>query len=77
MLSIEFVMLVGISCLIGIPVAWTYLSSWLQKYEYHTDISIWVFVAASAGALIITLMTVSFQTIRATMVNPIHSLRSE
>ena len=77
MLSMEFVMLVGISCLIGIPIAWTYLSDWLAKYEYHTEISIWVFVAASAGALIITLLTVSFQTIRASIVNPIHSLRSE
>lgn len=77
MLSMEFVMLVGISCLIGIPIAWNYLSEWLQKYEYHTDISIWVFIAASAGALVITLLTVSFQTIRASIVNPINSLRPE
>jgi len=77
MLSIEFVALVGISCIIGIPIAWIYLSGWLQKYEYHTEISIWVFVATSAGALIITMLTVSFQTIRASIVNPINSLRSE
>lgn len=77
MLSMEFVILVGISCLIGIPIAWSYLSGWLQKYDYHTEISVWVFVAASSGALIITLLTVSFQTIKASVVNPIHSLRSE
>jgi putative ABC transport system permease protein len=77
MLSMEFVVLVCISCLIGIPIAWSYLTDWLEKYEYHTEISVWVFVAASAAALIITLLTISFQTIRASMVNPINSLRSE
>jgi hypothetical protein len=77
LLSMEFVILVCISCLIGIPIAWNYLSNWLQTYEYRTDISIWVFVGASAGALLITLITVSFQTIRASIVNPINSLRSE
>lgn len=77
MLSMEFVTLVFISCLIGIPIAWTYLSQWLQNYDYHTEISIWVFVTASGGALLITLLTVSFQTIKASIVNPINSLRSE
>ncbi|MEJ0033342.1 MAG: FtsX-like permease family protein [Bacteroidota bacterium] len=77
MLSLEFMMLVAISCVIGIPIAWSYLSSWLQEYDYHTEISPWVFVGASAGALVITLLTVSFQTIKAAIVNPINSLRSE
>lgn len=77
MLSLEFVILVGISCLIGIPIAWTYLSAWLEKYDYHTEISVWIFVLASAGALLITLLTVSFQTIKASIVSPINSLRSE
>jgi len=77
MLSMEFVILVSISCLIGIPIAWSFLTGWLEKYEYHTEISVWVFVAASAASLIITLLTVSFQTIRASIVNPINSLRSE
>lgn len=77
MLSFEFIILVGISCLIGIPIAWSYLSSWLQKYDYHTEISVWVFVGASLGALSVTLITVSFQTIKASVINPINSLRSE
>ena len=77
MLSLEFMALVGISCLIGIPIAWSYLSGWLEEYEYHTEISVWVFVATTAGALVITLLTVSFQTIRASIINPINSLRSE
>lgn len=77
MLSMEFVVLVSISCLIGIAIAWNYLTGWLEKYEYHTEISVWVFVAVSTASLIITLLTISFQTIKASIVNPINSLRSE
>ncbi|HZY82797.1 MAG TPA: FtsX-like permease family protein [Cyclobacteriaceae bacterium] len=77
LLSMEFLILVCISCLIGIPISWHYLDKWLQTYDYRTDISIWVFIGATGGALFITLITVSFQTIRASIVNPINSLRSE
>jgi putative ABC transport system permease protein len=77
MLSTEFVILVGISCLIGIPIAWHFLSGWLENYQYHTTISVWVLFAASTSCLIITLLIISFQTIKASIVNPIHSLRSE
>lgn len=77
MLSMEFLILVCISCVIGIPIAWTYLTQWLQSFQYRTEISIWVFVAVSGGALLITLATVSFQTIKASIVNPINSLRTE
>jgi hypothetical protein len=77
MLSMEFVMLVGISCLIGISIAWYYLTGWLEKYEYHTEISVWVFITVSAASLIITLLTISFHTIKASIINPINSLRSE
>jgi ABC-type antimicrobial peptide transport system permease subunit len=75
MLSMEFVVLVSISCLIGIPIAWIYLTEWLDKYEYHTQISGWIFVIVSAAALIITLLTISFQTIKASIVNPIGRLK--
>jgi putative ABC transport system permease protein len=77
MLSKDFAWLVAISCVIAIPIAWYYLHQWLQKYEYHTDISLWVFVAACLGALIITLLTVSFQAIKAALANPVKSLRTE
>jgi putative ABC transport system permease protein len=77
MLSKEFVILVGVSCLIGVPIAWNYLSGWLASYQYHTTISVWVFLAASTACLIITLLIISFQTIKASIVNPIQSLRSE
>jgi len=77
MLSIEFVILVIISCIIGMPIAWIFLTRWLAGYAYHTQISAWIFVAVSMTALFITLMTISFHTIKASLVNPIKSLRSE
>ena len=77
MLSKDFVILVVLSCLISIPLAYYELSSWLLGYEYRTDIPWWIFAASCFGALIITLLTVSFQTIKASMMNPVNSLRSE
>jgi ABC-type antimicrobial peptide transport system permease subunit len=77
LLSKNFVILVIISCVIAIPVAWYYMHSWLQKYEYRTDISWYVFAAAIGGALLITLLTVSFQAIKAGIANPVKSLRTE
>jgi putative ABC transport system permease protein len=77
MLSKDFVWLVVISCLIAIPVAWYFLHQWLQKYSYRTEISAWVFVLAAAGAMTITLLTVSYQAISAALMNPTKSLRSE
>ncbi len=77
MLSKEFVVLVIISCLIAIPLAWYYLHQWLQKYEYRTEISWWVFILAASGAMVITLLTVSFQAIKAAVANPVKSLRTE
>ncbi len=77
LLSKDFVLLVIISCLIAGPIAYYFLNDWLQKYEYRTGIAWWVFAAASAGALGITLLTVSFQAIRAALMNPVKSLKSE
>ena len=77
LLSKEFVMLVLIASLIAIPIAYYYMQGWLQDYKYRTEIGWGVFVAAIAGALVITLLTVSFQAIKAAIANPIKSLRSE
>ncbi|MCF2446869.1 ABC transporter permease [Dyadobacter sp. CY345] len=77
MLSKDFVVLVVISCIISAPVAYYFLNSWLQKYEYRTEVSWWIFVLASFGALVITLMTVSYQAIRAALLDPVKSLKSE
>jgi putative ABC transport system permease protein len=77
LLSREFLVLVLISLFIAIPVSWYYLQSWLQQFNYRKEMSWWIFVSAGAGALAITLCTVSFQAIRAALANPVNSLRSE
>lgn len=77
LLSKDFVVLILISCLIAAPVAYYFMNEWLQKYTYRTEISWWIFAASAAGALMITLLTVSFQAIKAALMNPVKSLRSE
>ena len=77
LLSRDFVLLVLISCVLAAPIAYYYLHSWLQQYQYRTEISWWVFGFAALGAIVITLLTVSFQAIRAATINPVKSLRSE
>jgi ABC-type antimicrobial peptide transport system permease subunit len=69
--------LVLISCAIAIPIAWYFLAKWLQRYEYRAPMSWWIFAIAAFGALAITVLTVSFQAIRAAMMNPVRSLRTE
>lgn len=77
LLSKDFVILVLVSCLVASPIAYYFMNNWLQKYTYRTDISWWIFVASGFGALLISLLTVSYQTIRAALMNPVKSLRSE
>ncbi|HEV3413880.1 MAG TPA: ABC transporter permease [Puia sp.] len=77
MLSGDLVGLVVLSCLIAIPIAWYFLHQWLQQYAYHTPISWWIFAAAGVGAILITLLTVSFQSIKAAFTSPVKGLRSE
>ena len=77
LLSKDFVTLVLLSLLIAIPIAGIAMHHWLQSFPYHTALSWWIFGAAGAGALLITLLTVSFQTIKAALANPVKSLRTE
>lgn len=77
MLSKDFVLLVAASFVIAAPVAFYFMYNWLQKYQYRTALSWWIFVVAGAGALLVTLVTVSFQAIKAAVANPVRSLRSE
>jgi ABC-type antimicrobial peptide transport system permease subunit len=77
MLSKDFVVLVLIASLVAIPIAYYFMSDWLQKYEYRTTISWWVFVGAALGALAVTLLTVSYQAIKAALMNPVKSLKTE
>ncbi|WP_149240034.1 ABC transporter permease [Dyadobacter sp. 32] len=77
MLSKDFVILVLISCIVSVPIAWYFMSDWLESYKYRTEISWWIFAATAGGALVVTLLTVSFQAIRAALLDPVKSLRSE
>lgn len=77
LLSTEFFVLVLISCVIAAPIAWYYLHGWLASYDYRIKIGWGVFVLAAVLALIITLLTVSFQAIKAAIANPVKSLRTE
>ena len=77
LLSGDFVLLVGISFLISVPLAYLAMRGWLQNYHYRTTMSWWIFLAAGAGALSITVVVVSVQAVRAALVNPIRSLRAE
>ncbi|MBN8575870.1 MAG: ABC transporter permease [Cytophagales bacterium] len=77
LLSRDFLKLVTIAVVIAIPVAWYFTSRWLQAFAYHTELEWWVFAVASVLALIIALLTVSVQAIRAAVQNPVNSLRSE
>ena len=77
LLSKEFVVLVTISLLIATPIAWYCMRNWLQNYQYRTAIDWWIFIVTGMGAVVITLLTVSYQAIRAALANPVKSLRSE
>jgi len=60
-----------------VPVAWYFMSGWLQNYHYRTTLSWWIFLAAGGGAMAITMGVVSWQAIKAAVSNPIRSLRTE
>lgn len=77
LLSKEFLLLVSISLLIAVPIAYYIMHDWLQNFTYRTEISGWVFAASGGVALLITLTTVSSQAIRAALANPVKSLRAE
>ncbi len=77
LLSADFVKLVIISIFIASPIAWIVMNKWLQGYDYHDSIPLWIFLSAGGMALLIALITVSFQSIKAATSNPVTSLRSE
>ncbi len=77
LLSKDFFKLVALAILIGSPVAWWMMHSWLQGFPYRVSIHWWVFLAAGMAAMGIALLTVSYQAIKAATVNPVKSLRTE
>lgn len=77
LLSKDFIRLVAIAVIIASPVAWWLMSKWLQDFAYRIDIQWWMFAAAGLMAIVIALVTVSFQAIKAAVANPVKSLRTE
>ena len=77
LLSADFVRLVLLSMCITMPLIGLAMNKWLQNYEYHAPLSWWIFAAACAGLLLITLITVSFQSLKAALMNPVKSIRTE
>jgi putative ABC transport system permease protein len=77
LISKEFLKLVLIAFIIAVPIAWWAMNNWLQKYDYRIDISLWLFAAVGFGILLLTLIVVSLNTLRAATSNPVKSLRSE
>ncbi|MEP7373263.1 MAG: ABC transporter permease [Chitinophagaceae bacterium] len=77
LLSKDFVVLVLLSFVIAVPMSYYFMYNWLQNYQYHTGLSWWVFAAAGIGSLVITILVVSFQAIKAAIANPVKSLRTE
>ncbi len=77
LLSKEFLKLTGISILIAVPLAYYGMRQWLKAYLYQAPLSWWIFALAGAGIIIITLLTVSYQSLKAAFINPVKSLRSE
>ena len=77
LLSLDFIKLVLIATLIAFPIAWYFLKNWLEKYAYRIDLEWWYFASAAMAAIVIALLTVSYQAIRAALMNPVKSLKAE
>jgi putative ABC transport system permease protein len=77
MLNNDFVKLVGISIIIAAPITWFAMNKWLQNFAYKTNLSWWIYAFAGVLALVIALLTVSWQSWRAASGNPVDTLRYE
>ncbi|MDF2430841.1 MAG: putative transport system permease protein, partial [Mucilaginibacter sp.] len=77
MLSKDFLKLVTIASLIAFPIAWYAMNKWLQDFAFRTAINWWIFILAAGVTLVIALITISFQSVKAALNNPVKSLRSE
>ncbi|MET3978651.1 putative ABC transport system permease protein [Mucilaginibacter sp. UYP25] len=77
LMSTDFIILVSIALLIAIPTAYYFMHGWLQDYKYRTELSWWIFALTAVGAIGITILTVSYQSIKAALTNPVKSLKTE
>ena len=77
LLSRDFLRIIAFAFLTAVPIAWYFLNQWLQNFVYRTPFSWWIFPLAGLLSIIIALVTISFQTVKASLANPVDSLRSE
>jgi ABC-type antimicrobial peptide transport system permease subunit len=77
MLSKDFVLLIVIAMMIAFPLAWIAMNAWLDGFAYRVDIGSDVFIIAAVALVLLTLLTVSYQSLKAALMNPVKSLRTE
>ena len=77
MLGKDFIILIVVALFIASPVAWYFMHRWLQGFAYRVDLNLWIYVLAGFGAILIALLTIGFQAIKAALANPVKNLRSE
>lgn len=77
MLAKKFLQLIALSCLVAFPASWWLITNWLKQYTYRVNLEWWVFAAVGALTIVIALITICFQTVKAVFANPVKSLRSE
>jgi putative ABC transport system permease protein len=77
LLSKDFLKLVILSMVLASPIAWYFMSNWLNDFAYRINLNVWIFLLAGSMALLIAFITISFQSIRAAVANPVDSLRAE
>ena len=73
----EFIFLILIAFVVSAPVAWYFMSDWLNQFAYRIDLTVWIFIVAILLSLVVAMVTVSFQSIKAALANPVDSLRNE
>ncbi|MCB0574383.1 MAG: ABC transporter permease, partial [Saprospiraceae bacterium] len=77
LLTRDFLKLVLLAIVVAVPAAWYAMNYWLQDFAYHVDLQIWIFIASGLAAILVAFLTVSFQSIKAALSNPVKSLRTE
>jgi putative ABC transport system permease protein len=77
MLSRDFIVLILLAIVVAVPLAWYFMHQWLLSYAYHQDFQWWIAIVAGFGAVLVAFFTISFQSIKAALTNPVKSLRSE
>ncbi|MCY1311226.1 hypothetical protein D9M70_615070 [compost metagenome] len=76
-MSKEFILLAALAFVIAAPIAYYFMNQWLENYSYRIQISLWIFVIVAVCIVVVTIFTVSIQAIRAALMNPVRSIRTD